>query len=205
QDLLALAGVEAVRFLYPPMQAYCCAQALIRRAPASNAQSRWERITSGLGRINQVRWWQDTLTLLCGMLEDPDELLDQIIYGESLRESERVFLASRCLLESQRARDQRKEHGVGATGELADEIRDALLWLLDNRRSIGARKISSLVTGALQELIAAHRAALSKIQGGAENRADAAIDPEQLINGLLQLLERSQTVGSRYVADRVLE
>src|SRR5262249_44809716 len=76
QDLLALSGAEAVRFLYPAMQAYCCAQALIRRAPAANAQSYWDRITGGLGRINQVRWWQDTLTLLCGMIEDPDELLD---------------------------------------------------------------------------------------------------------------------------------
>ncbi|HKE03655.1 MAG TPA: hypothetical protein VKE91_06330, partial [Blastocatellia bacterium] len=205
QDLLAMAGAEAVRFLYPALQAYCCAQALIRRAPAAGAQSDWERITGGLGRINQVRWWQDTLTLLCGMLENPDDLLDQIIYGESFAESERVFLASRCLLESQRAREQRKEQGVGATGALADEVRDALLWLLDNRGSVGARKISGLVTGALQELIGAHRAALSKIQGAEENLANAAIEPERLIDAMLQLLERSPTVGSSYVADRVME
>src|SRR5262245_30290394 len=204
-DLLANAGAEVVRFLYPSLQAYCCAQALIRRAPGANAQSRWERITGGLGRINQVRWWQDTLTLLCGMLENPDDLLDQIIYGESFAESERVFLASRCLLESQRARDQRKEQGVGATGELADEIRDALLWLLDNRRSIGARKISRIVTGALQDLIGAHHAALSKTQGGEGNGAIAEIEPERLTNAMHQLLERSQTVGSSYVADRVTE
>ena len=194
-----------VRFLYPALQAYCCAQALIRRAPAANAQSHWERITGGLGRINQVRWWQDTLTLLCGMLENPDELLDQIIYGESFAESERVFLASRCLLESQRARDQRKEQGIGATGELADEIRDALLWLLDNRRSIGARKISRLVTGALQELIGAHRAASSKTTGSRKIRRTPRLIRSGLINAMRQLLERSQTVGSSYVADRVME
>src|SRR5262245_27374307 len=205
QDLLAMAGVEVVRFLYPSLQAYCCAQALIHRAPAANAQSYWERITGGLGRINQVRWWQDTLTLLCGMLENPDELLDQIIYGESFAESERVFLASRCLLESQLARDQRKQQGIGATGELADEIRDALLWLLDNRRSIGARKVSRLVTGALQELIGSHRAASSKAQGAEENGENAAVEPERLVNALHQLLERSQTVGASYIADRVTE
>ncbi len=202
-DLLAMAGVEAVRFLYPALQAYCCSQALIRRAPAVSVETYWERVTGGLGRINQVRWWQGALTLLCGMLENPDELLDQIMYGESFAESERVFLASRCLLESQLALDQRKEQGIGPTGELADEIRDALLWLLENRRSIGARKISGLVTGALQELIGAHRAALVRTRG--ENQSNASIDPDGLINAIRQLLERSQTVGSSYIADRVME
>ncbi len=205
QDLLAMAGVDAIRFLYPPLQAHCCAQALIRQAPAANSQSYWERITNGLGRINQVRWWQDTLTLLCGMIENPDELLDQIIYGESFAESERVFLASRCLLEGQRARDRRKEQGAGATGELADEARDALLWLLDNRRSAGARKISRLVTDTLSELINAYRAAPSKTQGAEKNSANWTIEPERLMNAMHQLLERSQTIGSSYVSDRVTE
>ena len=215
-DLLAMPGAEAIRFLYPALQAYCCAQELIRQAPFGNSQSYWERITGVLGRINQVRWWQDTLTLLCGMLANPDELLDQIIYGESFAESERVFLASRCLLESQRARDQRKEQGSGVTGELADEIRDALLWLLDNRRSVGARKISGLVTETLQELIRAQRAASSahlktspsKSQESAADRTNGATpadDPEQLMDAMHQLLERSRTVGASYVADRVME
>src|SRR5262249_4730653 len=148
-----------------------------------------EKITMGLGRVNLVRWWQDTLTLLCGMLENSDELLEQIIYGESFAESERVFLASRCLLESQRAREQRKEQGVGATGALADEVRDALLGLLENRRSVYARKISRLVTGTLQELIGAHRAASSKTQGGGENRENAEIEPERFVNAMHELLE----------------
>ena len=205
QDLLAMRGAEAVRFLYPALQAYCCAQALVRLAPAGDSQSYWERITGGLGRINQVRWWQDTLTLLCGMLANPDELLDQIIYGESFAVSERVFLASRCLLESQRARDQRKEQGSGVAGELADEVRDALSWLLDNRRSVGARKISALMTDTLRELIGAHRSAASRTQESAADRANEEIEPERLMGALHQLLERSQTVGSSYVADRVIE
>src|SRR5262249_35108409 len=160
-----------------------CAQSLIRQAPFGNSQSYWERITGGLGRINQVRWWQDTLTLLCGMLENPDELLEQIIYGESFAESERVFLASQCLLESQRARDQRKELGVGSTGELADEVRDALLWLLDNRRSVGAAKISGLVANALQELIRAHRVAQR-----ASRTNGLPIQPERLRDQLMDKL-----------------
>lgn len=202
RDLLATAGNDAIRFLYPALQSYCCAQALIRRAPSVNSQAYWERITGGLGRINQVRWWQDTLTLLCGMLPNPDELLEQIIYGESFAESERVFLASRCLLESQRAREQRKEQGTGATGELADEARDALLWLLDNRRSVGARKVSKLVANTLQELIRAHRAAQS---AGQTDSLELETRPEQILDAVHQLLERSRTIGSSYVADRVIE
>jgi hypothetical protein len=208
QDLLAMSGVEAVRFLYPALQAYCCASALIQRAPFENSQPYWERITDGLGRINQVRWWQDALTLLCGMLANPDELLEQIIYGESFAESERVFLASRCLLESQLARDQRKQQGTGATGELADDMRDALLWLLDNRRSVGTRKVTGLMTEALQGLIQAHRASTrTKAKSEAPPEEELSPDqiPEQFMDALHQLLERSQTVGASYIADRVME
>ncbi|MCG3161100.1 MAG: hypothetical protein JMDDDDMK_02218 [Acidobacteria bacterium] len=202
RDLLAMAGNDAIRFLYPALQSYCCAQALIAQMPDGKAEAYWERITGGLGRINQVRWWQDTLTLLCGMLPNSDDLLEQIIYGESFAESERVFLASRCLLESQRARDQRKAQGTGATGELADEARDALLWLLDNRRAVGSRKVSKLIAGALQEMIRAHRAALSP---GQANGDDFDAQPEQILDAVHQLLERSRTIESSYVADRVIE
>ncbi|MGE0128151.1 MAG: CHAT domain-containing protein [Blastocatellales bacterium] len=202
RDLLATAGDDAIRFVYPALQSYCCAQALIRQAPSANSQAHWERITSGLGRINQVRWWQDTLTLLCGMLSNPDELLEQIIYGESFAESERVFLASRCLLESQRAREQQKQQGAGGTGKLADEARDALLWLLDNRRSVGASKVSKQVAYTLQELIRAHRAAQT---AGQANGDDPDARPEQILDAVHQLLERSRTIGSSYVADRVVE
>jgi CHAT domain-containing protein len=207
QGLLATAGDEAVRFLYPPMQAYCCARSLARRAPVMNLQSYWERITDGLGRINHARWWRETLILLCGMLDNPDDLLDQIVYGESFAESERVFLASRCLLESQCARAQRKEQGAGAAGELADEIRDALLWLLDNRRSVGARKISRTVADTLRELIAARRdvGQASVCPEPGQTEACPAYSEERLIDALHQLLERSQTVGSSYFADRVME
>jgi hypothetical protein len=204
-DLLAMSGVDAVRFLYPALQAYCCASALIQRAPFDNTQAYWERITNSLGRINQVRWWQDALTLLCGMLPNPDELLEQVIYGESFAESERVFLASRCLLESQRARDQRKQQGTDETGTLADNVRDALLWLLDNRRAVGVRKLTGQMTGALRELIHSHRQALRA--GAADGPADLpeGQEPEQFMDALHQLLERSQTVGASFIADHVME
>ncbi len=202
QDLLARSGADAIRFLYPAFQAYCCAQALARQATAGNSQKLWERITSGLGGLNQARWWQDTLTLLCGLLSNPDELLEQIIYGESFAEGERVFLASRCLLESQIARDQRKAQGTGLTGEIADETRDALLWLMDNRHTVGARKASKFLTRAFRELISAHRAARS---GEKTNSSDLEIRPEQIFDALCQPLEGSRTFGSNFVADRVLE
>src|SRR5262249_59010675 len=90
------------------------------------------------------------------------------------------------------------------TGELADEVRDALLWLLENRRSVGARKISGLVTNALQELIGAHRVA----QRANQTNGSPALperSPEQFMDAMHQLLERSQTLGASYVADRVME
>jgi hypothetical protein len=217
-ELMAMSGNEAVRFLYPSLQAYCCAQALLNQLPRENSTSFWEKITGGLGRISQVRWWFDTLTLLCGMLDNPDELLEQIIYGEAFAESERVFLAARCLMESQRAREQRRTQGESETGKLADEVRDALLWLLHNRKSERGQKAGRRVADALEELVRSHLAA-----GQASANPQPATDAEsqespksrrreaqqqrqeQMLDALSNLLERIQAVGSSYIADRVME
>ena len=97
KDLLALAGGDSVRFLYPAYQSYCCAQYL----KIQNNPKRWEEITAGLGRISHLRRWDDTLTLLAGMVSDPKDLLEKIAYSTSLKDGEQVFLAARCLLEAQ--------------------------------------------------------------------------------------------------------
>jgi CHAT domain len=95
KGLLARSGKDALRFLYSPLQAYCCARSL---AGARDFQ-RWEEVTAGLGRLTHLRRWSDTLTLLCGMLDDPLPLLRLITYGTSLKDGEQIYLAARCLQE----------------------------------------------------------------------------------------------------------
>ncbi len=214
RELLAMSGNEAVRFLYQPLQAFCCAQALLIELPRENSHIFWEKITGGLGRISQVRWWFDTLTLLCGLLGEPDELLEQILYGEAFADSERVFLAARCLMESQRAREQRKVQGENETGKLADQVRDALLWLLHNHHSERGRKVSRRVADALDELLQTHQSGVSPQSqtSGLEAGATAARKREAqqqrqelMFDALRNLFERTQVVGASSIADRVME
>jgi hypothetical protein len=134
QDLLASAGSDAIRFLYPQYQAYCCAQYLCRQ----NNPKLWEEITAGLGRITQLRRWNDTLTLLCGLLEQPQVLLEKIAYATSLKDGEQVYLAARCLLEARQAGGFAEAHANEAQGDvgLPDSyveslVLDALLWRSD--------------------------------------------------------------------------
>jgi hypothetical protein len=198
-DLMAVSGSESVRFLYQPLQSYCCAHALLNEFPPDNAQRFWERITSSLSGINQVRWWFETLVLLCGLLPNPDELLEQIIYSESFAETEKVFLTARCLLESERVREHRKIRGSTATETLADEIRDALLWLLQQRHTAAAQKLNDQVSKTLRGLLQSHQESRSIQKKSIEQ------DAGQLLDALHHLLERLQMIGSSYVADRVME
>jgi hypothetical protein len=198
-DLMAISGNESVRFLYQPLQSYCCAQALLNELPQDNAQRFWERITSSLGGINQVRWWFETLVLLCGLLPNPDELLEQIIYSESFAETEKVFLTARCLLESERVREYRKIRGSTATETLADQIRDSLLWLLQQRHTAAAQKLNDQVSKTLRGLLQSHQESRGNQKKSIEQ------DAGQLLDALHHLLERVQMVGSSYVADRVME
>lgn len=141
QELLANAGSDAIRFLYPQYQAYCCAQYLCR----GNNPKLWEDITAGLGRITHLRRWNDTLTLLCGLLEDPYVLLEKIAYATSLKDGEQVYLAARCLLEARQAGSlnscplDSSKAGWQATGEGASAdsyveslVLDALAWRSDS-------------------------------------------------------------------------
>ncbi|MBL8192152.1 MAG: hypothetical protein JNK38_29345, partial [Acidobacteria bacterium] len=130
KDLLASAGGDSVRFLYSAYQAYCCAQYL----KIQNNPKRWEEITAGLGRISHLRRWDDTLTLLAGMVNNPRDLLEKIAYSTSLKDGEQVFLAARCLLEAQL--NGKADSGMlKSKGEERDEssyvesmIVDALIW-----------------------------------------------------------------------------
>jgi hypothetical protein len=135
QDLLARAGGDAVRFLYPQYQAYCCAQYLCRR----KNPKLWEEITAGLGRITHLRRWNDTLTLLCGLLEQPQVLLETIAYATSLKDGEQVYLAARCLLEARQAgtfvvlRAKEGTNEIALPGSYVEAlVLDALLWRSDS-------------------------------------------------------------------------
>lgn len=200
-ELMAVAGSESVRFLYSSLQAFCCAQALLDETSSQNPAARLEKITSMLGGINQVRWWFEPLVLLCGMLPNPDELLEQIVYGESFAETEKVFLAARCLLESVRVREYRKIRGLTLTETLGDQVRDALLWLLRRRGSAATQALSEQVAKTLQSLLENYQATLGETM--LKKRQPEA--SEELLDAMHNLLERVQVVGSSYLADRVME
>ncbi len=124
-EILARAGGDSIRFLYPSFQAYCCAQYL----KAQNNPKRWEEITSGLGRVNQLRRWDDTLTLMAGLVSNPKDLLEKIAYSTSLKDGEQVFLAARCLLEAQlNSKDAKSPADASYVESL---VLDALVWRCD--------------------------------------------------------------------------
>ncbi|MEK7830244.1 MAG: CHAT domain-containing protein, partial [Acidobacteriota bacterium] len=121
-EILARAGGDAIRFLYPSYQAYCCSQYL----KTQNNPKRWEEITAGLGRVNQLRRWDDTLTMLAGLVANPKDLLEKIAYSTSLKDGEQVFLAVRCLLEAQlNNKDEKTKCEMGYVESL---VLDALVW-----------------------------------------------------------------------------
>ncbi|MGH9802935.1 MAG: CHAT domain-containing protein, partial [Blastocatellia bacterium] len=125
-EVLARAGGDAIRFLYPSFQAYCCAQYL----KTQNNPKRWEEITAGLGRVTQLRRWDDTLTLLAGSLGNPKELLEKIAYSTSLKDGEQVYMAARCLLEAQlNSKDDKTKAEIGYVESL---VLDALVWRCDS-------------------------------------------------------------------------
>ena len=118
--LLAQVGQDAMRFAYPVIQAYCCARAILQ---IDDRDQTLDDITASLGRLTRLRWWEDTLVLLSGLTDDPSLLIGMIVYGVNLTEGEQVFLAVRCLLESDLERID--------PDPLIDQVIDALVWRMD--------------------------------------------------------------------------
>lgn len=186
KDLLALAGGDSVRFLYPAYQSYCCAQYL----KIQNNPKRWEEITSGLGRISHLRRWDDTLTLLAGMVNEPKDLLEKIAYSTSLKDGEQVFLAARCLLEAQlngktelakrlaaSAKHKARPESNGESSYVESLIVDALIWRSNSENEPRAlqrlRSVESL--GRLRRLEVVRfltRIAMEKTRVNSNNRRD---------------------------------
>ena len=139
--LLVRVGQEATRFSYPVIQAYCCAHAILER---SDRDRILDDISASLGRLPRLRWWEDTLVLLCGLISDPNLVLRSFIYGATLTEGEQVFLAVRCLLET---------HQRGIDFDLLHQVADALVWRIENRnepRSFRRRR-AAVALGQLQD------------------------------------------------------
>ena len=143
-DLLAEVGDAALRFTYFPVQAYCCAQALLARPDGNRLLA---DITSMAGAPDRLSWWEDTLIFVCGMMAEKGEddalqqLMARIVYGTNLLEGEQFFLAARCLLESQSM--------AGELAILQAHVVGALRWRTSSKnepRSIDRTQATELLS-----------------------------------------------------------
>jgi HEAT repeat protein len=141
--ILCSSGEDGVRFAYPGFQSFWCAKHM--QSAGEGLDRILEDITASLGRLSRLRWWQDTLVLLAGLLECPDRLVRQILSGSSLIEGEQVFVAALCTNE---ARLSGREVGDDVTGQ----ILDALIWRShpQHEQSVAARIQAIEALGYLQ-------------------------------------------------------
>src|SRR5262249_28742108 len=146
--LLATSGPAGVRFAYPGLHWYCCANYL-HTAPERARERNLEDITASLGRLSRVRLWEWPLVALAGLTQDPDRLLRQILAGSSLTEGEQVFVAARCLHEARCAAIA--ADGIGRN--VVDQIVDTLVWRsrAENVRSTAVRRTAIEAMGLLAE------------------------------------------------------
>mgnify|MGYP000618010400 CR=1 FL=1 len=100
-DLLDEVGELSLRFTYLPVQAYCCAKAIM----ASNDRERiLGDIISMLGTATRLRWWEETLAFICGLMSEGGELeslrklLTTIAYNPNLLEGEYDLSDDRVVL-----------------------------------------------------------------------------------------------------------
>ena len=145
ENLLTQVGPDVTRFAYPALQAYCAARAILEM---DDPEGTIDDIAATLDRLTRLRWWEDTIILLAGLMRDPNLLLRPMVYDTSLTEGERVFLAVRCLLEA-RVREDRPM----IDPNLSPYIVDALLWRLDdaNEPRPGQRVRAAEYLGELSE------------------------------------------------------
>ena len=119
---------DGVRFAYPGLQSYWCAQRLVRMG--SEGRRQLDDITATLGRRSRVRMWQDVLVLLSGLIEDSGDLVQRILAGGELGYGEQVFVGATCAHEA-RLSDNPVPPVVIA------QMLDSLIW-----RSTAAREHS---------------------------------------------------------------
>jgi hypothetical protein len=111
EGLLDQVGDRSFRFAYSPIQAYCCAKAIIGRMD-TDAERLLSDITSMSAVPDQLSWWEDTLVFICGLLAAEDQLeslrrlLNRIVFSSDLLKGSQLFLAARCLLECHKHKGQ---------------------------------------------------------------------------------------------------
>lgn len=147
-ELLQPIGDEAVCFTRAILRAYCFAAALARRR---DRDVQLDDITATLGRYTRYRWWEETLVLLGGMLDDPGVLIRQLLYGAPLGEGEQIFLAARCIQEHARVAE--------LDPQLLNYVANILLWRLrysaDPRPARRVRLIQALAQLRAPDALAA--------------------------------------------------
>ncbi len=123
-EMLQPVGDEALRFARANLRAYGCAQAILHDAEMNRLL---DDITATLGRHTRYRWWEDTLVILSGLMDDPNVLIRQLLYGVALNEGEQLFLAARCIQEC-RSRE--------LDAQLVSYVTRALIWRMDSAREL---------------------------------------------------------------------
>ena len=106
-------------------------------------------ITATLGRLTRLRWWDQVLIILSGLLKSQGvgRLIDLVLYGSGFGEGERIFLAARCI----------QEYGPSAIRpELLGQVVDGLVWRSkitnEPHSTLRVRAIEAL--GGLQAVVA---------------------------------------------------
>lgn len=165
--LLVWSGADGVSFAYPWLQRYYCAKHLTS-LPAQEAERCLVAITDTLGRLNRLRWWEDTLVLLAGLSKAPGPLFEKMLAGSLLTEGEQVFVAARCMHEVKGARKKMERETALISGtrgnetrralqevdpEVVDKIVDTLVWRSrqENVRSTAARRKAIEMLSLLEE------------------------------------------------------
>jgi hypothetical protein len=118
-SLVCQCDEDSLRFAYPGFQSYWCAQYLM--GLGSGLWPALDDITATLGRRSRVQLWEDTLMLLCGLLDEPDQLLRRIAAGSSVQEGQQLFLASICIQEA-------RLNGRTISDEVICHVQDGLVW-----------------------------------------------------------------------------
>ena len=129
-ELLQTVGEDAICFGYRAFQEFLCAEALLE------TQDRDCRLAELIGTLSfapKLRWWEETIIFVCGLLaRQPEQettrclrrLLEPLVYGTNLLEDEAVFLAARCLVECRQHKN--------AWSDLVNHVVDALTWRADS-------------------------------------------------------------------------
>ena len=192
--LLTTYGVDSLRFAYSLIQAYCCAREIIARP---DREASLDDITSTLGRLSRLHWWEETLVfsagILAGDINAVAPFLEIMVYGMNLLESERTFLAARCLSE---AASQPPPPEIAS---LNDTVTSALIWRLQSgnepnstQRSRAAELLGQIASPSAVEQLAS----TAYFQTRLDRRGGSAYDYSNVrmaaIIGLLRMSETDQ-------------